>query len=195
MTEEPTKRKRRRRSKEKTDDDAVIKQEVSNDKARNEHTDNENPVDLQNDEQINQSEQVAKDDDDEEPDEDEPKKRKRKRKRKKTDDTTTTTSTDNPSTKIESTTSHTVFIEGLPFHSSPSAIQHFFESHNCSDIVEMRLPTWQDSGRLRGFGHVVFGSLETKKRALEEVNGKELGGRYVSVLEAKEPKAGTFAGE
>jgi len=66
---------------------------------------------------------------------------------------------------------------------------------SCNDILQLRLPVWQDSGRLRGFGHVVFASQETRTRALSnEVNGKELGGRYITVREANAPRAGTTIG-
>ncbi len=89
----------------------------------------------------------------------------------------------------------TVFVEGLPFASTPEQVRRFFKVHGISDVVEMRLPTWQDSGRLCGFGHVAFASEESKARALgDDVNGKELGGRYVSVSEANAPRAGTTAG-
>lgn len=205
MTEEQKKRKRRRRSKEKTNDDAVVNQEAAaasdDDKASKEHaSDNEDDVPIDNDDdvQIDKPVDPTENNKDQQDDEDaavdkddEPKKRKRKRKRKNKEDTTTTASPLPSSTKESTTTTtHTVFIEGLPFTSTPHAIRTFFESYNCGDIIEMRLPTWQDSGRLRGFGHVVFASEETYKRALEEVNGKELGGRYVSVFEAKEPSRG-----
>ncbi|KAL9181166.1 hypothetical protein ACHAXT_009971 [Thalassiosira profunda] len=127
------------------------------------------------------------------------KKRKRKRKRKQkagaedanNDDTPPT---DSDAAKLQSV-EHTVFVEGLPFTSTESDVRAFFASHGCGDILQLRLPTWQDSGRLRGFGHVVFASPETRARALSDaVNGQDLGGRYVTVKEAHAPRAGTTAG-
>ena len=128
----------------------------------------------------------------------EKKKRKRKRNRKKKTDTTDARNNANePETDAAklSSVEHTVFIEGLPFTSSEEQIRTFFTDLGCSDILQLRLPVWQDSGRLRGFGHVVFASLETRNRALSsEVNGKELGGRYITVKEANAPRAGTTIG-
>ena len=128
----------------------------------------------------------------------EKKKRKRKRNRKKKTDTTDAKNNANePETDAAklSSVEHTVFIEGLPFTSSEEEIRSFFTDLGCSDILQLRLPVWQDSGRLRGFGHVVFASLETRNRALSsEVNGKELGGRYITVKEANAPRAGTTIG-
>lgn len=127
----------------------------------------------------------------------EKKKRKRKRNRKKKTDTTDAENANDPEadTAKLSSVEHTVFIEGLPFTSSEDQIRAFFTDLGCNDILQLRLPVWQDSGRLRGFGHVVFASQETRTRALSsEVNGKELGGRYITVKEANAPRAGTTIG-
>ena len=43
---------------------------------------------------------------------------------------------------------------------------------------------WQDSGRLRGYGHIVFDSTTSKSKALTELNGKNLGKRYITIQEA-----------
>ncbi|KAL7532285.1 hypothetical protein ACHAWF_004076 [Thalassiosira exigua] len=92
-------------------------------------------------------------------------------------------------------TEHTVFVEGLPFASTEEEVREFFARRGCGDVLQLRLPTWQDSGRLRGYGHVVFASAESRARALgNEVNGHDLGGRYVTVKEANAPRAGTTAG-
>ena len=204
MGDESTKkRKRRRRSKEKTDEEAAVKEVTSGLKAEggisgeaaaeNIDTDDDAKEVSLKSEAGKTEEQDADGDTNEAEDGTKTRKRKRKRKSK----ATTQTEDDKPSSDPDApdATSHTVFIEGLPFASSPSNVRYFFEQHGCSDIIEMRLPTWQDSGRLRGFGHVVFGTLETKEKALSEVNGKELGGRYVTVQEAKAPRAGTSAGK
>jgi nucleolin len=188
--ESSKKRKRRKRNKD-VSPDADEEHEIIDSGA----ADNSEEVAVKDEPKNNDA---ADDNNDDAAEEDEPtKKRKRKRNRK----SKSATSDDKPdnttpsSSSTTDTTTHTVFIEGLPFTSTPSDVRTFFETHGCSDILEMRLPTWQDSGRLRGFGHIVFGSLKTKERALSEVNRKELGGRYVSVLEAKAPRVGTTAGK
>lgn len=58
----------------------------------------------------------------------------------------------------------TVYIEGLPYDSTEEDILAFFKS--CGQIHSVRLPKWHDSGRLRGYGHVQFSSLESVKLAL-----------------------------
>ncbi|KAL7520156.1 hypothetical protein ACHAWX_004898, partial [Stephanocyclus meneghinianus] len=209
--ESSKKRKRRKHNKDRTDakeggndessETGKIHEKQDDDGNSNAHiADNPPNEDVVNDNDEEKDDDYADDD----ADDDEPSK-KRKRKRKRKNKATIVDSAVQPNNnnsnkdalpnnaKIDST-SHTVFIEGLPFTSTVEDVREFFEEHGCPDIVELRLPTWQDSGRLRGFGHVVFGSLKTKERALNVVNRKELGGRYVSVLEAKAPKAGTTGG-
>ena len=81
----------------------------------------------------------------------------------------------------------TVFVEGIPFDVPPEALREFFEkTHKISDVLELRLPTWQDSGRLRGFGHVRFGSKESYDKALT-LSGKYLGRRYLTIQAANKP--------
>mmetsp|Transcript_12577 Transcript_12577/g.25122 ORF Transcript_12577/g.25122 Transcript_12577/m.25122 type:complete len:471 (+) Transcript_12577:34-1446(+) len=89
--------------------------------------------------------------------------------------------------------STTVYIEGLPFGASEEEVRSFFEENGCPDVAELRLPKWQDTGRLRGHGHVVFRTEDSRKRALEEVSGKHMGGRYVTVAEPRAPAAATRA--
>lgn len=127
------------------------------------------------------------------------KKRKRTRKKKSTPEdgpnNKAVTTQQQQQQQLANSVEHTVFIEGLPFTSTESDVRFFFTTHECHDIVQLRLPTWQDTGRLRGFGHVVFASQETRLRALsDEVNGKELGGRYITIKEANAPRVGTTAG-
>jgi hypothetical protein len=64
----------------------------------------------------------------------------------------------------------TVYIEGLPYASTEADISTFFES--CGRIESVRLPRWQDSGRLRGYGHVQFATAAAAKRAIDELDGQ-----------------------
>ena len=57
----------------------------------------------------------------------------------------------------------------------------------CSSLLQR----WQDSGRLRGFGHIVFDTEDSRTKALSDLNGLTLGKRYITVKEANAPKAGT----
>jgi nucleolin len=125
------------------------------------------------------------------------KKRKRKRKRK----TETNNDDDNDAANddaddgngagstfdVSAMVLDTIFVEGIPFDASPDNVRAFFvEDHGIDsrDVLELRLPTWQDTGRLRGFGHVRFASTESYEKALG-LDRKYMGRRYLSIQPAK----------
>jgi len=121
------------------------------------------------------------------------KKRKRKRKRKvetkedENDDTNDDNEDQAGSALASAMVQDTIFVEGIPFDASPDDVRHFFvKAHGIpdEDVLELRLPTWQDTGRLRGFGHVRFSSTESYNKALE-LNRKYMGRRYLSIQPAK----------
>lgn len=127
-------------------------------------------------------------------------KRKRKRKRKKNshgDDTSKEKDTPvsvnekagNDSNAANEVLARTVYVEGISFDSNEEELRSFFEENDVSDIVEMRLPTWQDTGRLRGFGHIVFKSEDSSVKALaldgSYPNNRK---RYLTIRKAKPPK-------
>lgn len=119
-------------------------------------------------------------------------KRKRKRKAKKDDEEGDDTSPPNDAQQQKMTSlDHTVYVEGIPFDCTEEDVKQWFVSHNCADILQMRLSRWQDTGRLRGYGHVVFDTQESRLRALQELNGKSLGKRYLSIVAPNAPKANT----
>lgn len=123
------------------------------------------------------------------------KRRKRKRKRKKIDEdedsgaaeelfVVATASDETKSMEVD----RTVYVEGIPFTATPDMVKQFFIDGGCKDITDIRLPVWHDSGRLRGYGHVVFESLDSHTRALESLSGKYIQGRYLTIQPAVKPK-------
>ncbi|CAE7825443.1 NUCL1 [Symbiodinium sp. CCMP2456] len=87
----------------------------------------------------------------------------------------------------------TVFVDGVPYDWSEEKLSDFFRK-KCGEVAEVRAPTWQDSGRLRGYAHVVLGSGESKDKALA-LNGSKVGkqGRYLKIEPAKQPGEGKSA--
>ena len=123
------------------------------------------------------------------------KRRKRKRKRANKKDTN-----DNDNNGVDGTepdhvdekeaqVSRTAYMEGLPFAAQPEQVREFFVQHGCADIQDLRLPVWQDSGRLRGYGHVVFTTESSYHKAIQELTGKYIQGRYLTIQPALKPKA------
>ena len=80
----------------------------------------------------------------------------------------------------------TVYIQGLPFGATEDDVRSLFES--AGSIESIRLPRWQDSGRLRGYGHVAFKRAESATRALE-FDGEYIQDRYISVDRPQNPRA------
>jgi nucleolin len=115
-------------------------------------------------------------------------KRKRKRKRKAGGDDEDEENKEVATTPQDGTdmTSNTVFVEGIPFDASVEDVRSFFlQKLQDADILELRLPTWQDTGRLRGFGHVRLATKESYEKALA-LNRQYMGKRYLSVQPAKD---------
>jgi nucleolin len=84
----------------------------------------------------------------------------------------------------------TVFLEGIPFTCSVAQVQAFFEEQlpAGAEVLDLRLPVWHDSGRLRGYGHAVFATVAQKEAALK-LSGKYLQNRYLTIQPAQAPKA------
>ncbi|CAE7254929.1 unnamed protein product, partial [Symbiodinium pilosum] len=67
----------------------------------------------------------------------------------------------------------TVFVDGVPYDWSAEKLTEFFRQ-KCGEVTEVRAPVWQDSGRLRGYAHVVLGSGKSRDKALT-LNGTKVG--------------------
>ncbi|HEX5709571.1 MAG TPA: RNA-binding protein [Pyrinomonadaceae bacterium] len=76
-----------------------------------------------------------------------------------------------------------LYVGNLAFQTSSEDLQQLFAQAGTVEsaaVVEDR-----DTGRSRGFGFVEMSSKEEGKAAIEQFNGKELGGRSLTVNEAK----------
>ena len=128
----------------------------------------------------------------------EKKKRKRKRKRRKKNPEDDDDDEDPKDSAIETVEQpldprvaecdRTVFVEGIPYTATPDDVRGFFAEHKLHDITDCRLPVWQDTGRLRGYGHVVFASIESQQTAVSELSGRYLQNRYLTIQAARRPR-------
>lgn len=119
-------------------------------------------------------------------------KRKRKRKRKKKaaeEPEEEQEENDEEQPQTHNSVVCTVYVEGIPFDATPDQVKEFFASNGVEDVVELRLPTWQDSGRLRGYGHVLFDSETSYEKALK-LSGKYMQKRYLTIQAANTPRGG-----
>lgn len=109
------------------------------------------------------------------------KKRNRKRKRKSTE----VQDQEEEEVVTSDELQRTLYMEGIPFDCTESQVREFFEITHQIPVVQLRLPTWHDTGRLKGYGHVVVPTVQDRNRALQTVSGKYLQSRYIALAPAK----------
>ena len=76
-----------------------------------------------------------------------------------------------------------IYVGNLSFSTSEDEIFALFS--NIGDVDTARIITDRDTGRSKGFGFVEMPNNEQAKDAIDKLNGTELGGRNLTVNEAK----------
>ncbi len=87
-----------------------------------------------------------------------------------------------------------LFVGNLDFKVTENDMRDAFAAHGT--VVEASIVTDRATGRPRGFGFVTMSSPEEAQKAMEALNGKELGGRAlkVNVARAREERSGGGGG-
>src|SRR3954469_847919 len=87
-----------------------------------------------------------------------------------------------------------LFVGNLSFDLTENDLQDAFAAHGT--VVEANLRMGRASGRPRGFGFVTISTPEEAQKAISALNGKELGGRAltVNVARPREERAGGGGG-
>jgi RNA recognition motif-containing protein len=81
-----------------------------------------------------------------------------------------------------------LYVGNLSFNSSEQDIRGAFEAYGT--VTDVYVAMDKVTGRPRGFAFVTMGTPEEAKTAIEQLNGKDLGGRAVTVNEARPKEAG-----
>ena len=76
-----------------------------------------------------------------------------------------------------------LFVGGLPFSTTDDELQELFAAHGT--VASARVITDRETNRSKGFGFVEFDNDEEGKAAEKALNGTELGGRTITVNEAR----------
>ncbi len=76
-----------------------------------------------------------------------------------------------------------VFVGNLPFSATEDEVADLFAAYGTVDTV--RLITDRDTGRPRGFGFVELDD-ESARKAIEALDGTDMGGRALKINEARE---------
>ena len=76
-----------------------------------------------------------------------------------------------------------LYVGNLPFSITEQQIEEVFSLYG--EIISVKIITDRETGRPRGF---CFVEMENADNAIAGLNGKELGGRNITVSEARERK-------
>ena len=79
-----------------------------------------------------------------------------------------------------------LYVGNLPHSTTESELRNLFEAHG--PVEKVTLVTDRDTGRSRGFGFVEMTNAAEADKATAALNGTDLGGRALTINEAK-PKA------
>lgn len=79
-----------------------------------------------------------------------------------------------------------LFVGNISYDSSENALEQAFSEFGTVESVN--IITDRNTGRSKGFGFVEMSSEEEAQKAKDELNGKELDGRELTVDEAKPKK-------
>jgi cold-inducible RNA-binding protein len=76
-----------------------------------------------------------------------------------------------------------IFVGNLAFTTTEEELAELF--HPYGEIASIRIMTDRDTGRSRGFGFVEMPDATAAQAAIDELNGTSLGGRALTVNEAR----------
>ena len=79
-----------------------------------------------------------------------------------------------------------LYVGNLPHSTSETDVRNLFEAHGAVEKVTLVID--RDTGRSRGFGFVEMTNASEADQAIATLNGTDLGGRTLTINEAK-PKA------
>ncbi len=87
-----------------------------------------------------------------------------------------------------------IYVGGLPYATAEQELSDLFAQHG--SVQSAKVITDKYTGQSRGFGFVEMGSEAEAKAAIDALNGTELGGRSLTVNEAKPqaPRTGGYDG-
>ncbi|MCC7387140.1 MAG: RNA-binding protein [Phycisphaerales bacterium] len=85
-----------------------------------------------------------------------------------------------------------LYVGNLSFDTSEQQLRELFSPHG--EVTSAALVMDRDTGRPRGFGFVEFASASSAQAAITALNGTNVGGRDLTVNEAKAREARSTGG-
>jgi len=77
-----------------------------------------------------------------------------------------------------------IYLGNLPYNINEDEIMELFEEYG--SVTTVKLITDKFTGKSKGFGFVEMPTDDDAKKAIEELNGKEVKGRNITVNQARE---------
>lgn len=81
-----------------------------------------------------------------------------------------------------------LYVGGIPYRTTEDELKEFFSGVGTVESAIIIIDRM--SGRSKGFGFVEMATEEDAQAAIDKLNGAEMGGRTISVSEAREKKEG-----
>lgn len=87
-----------------------------------------------------------------------------------------------------------IYVGGLPYSTTEQELSNLFAAHGT--VQSARIITDKFTGKSRGFGFVEMATAEEAQKAIAALNATQLGGRTLTVNEARpqEPRTGSSRG-
>ena len=76
-----------------------------------------------------------------------------------------------------------LYVGNLPYTVDSSELEQMFGAHG--QVVSAQIINDRDTGRSKGFGFVEMSSDEEASDAIQKLNGQSVGGRAITVAEAR----------
>jgi len=76
-----------------------------------------------------------------------------------------------------------IYVGNLPYQTNNAELEQMFAEYGTVESAAVIMD--RDTGRSRGFGFVEMPNSDEGKRAIEELDGADMGGRALTVNEAR----------
>lgn len=81
-----------------------------------------------------------------------------------------------------------IFVGSLPYKVEEADLKELFDAYG--EVASVKIITDRETGRSKGFGFVEMTDDESAQKAIDGLNGTEIGGRTIAVSQAEERKPG-----
>jgi len=85
-----------------------------------------------------------------------------------------------------------LYVGNLPYAVTELDLRDLFGG--MGTVTDAKIVTDRETGRPRGFGFVEMSTEDEARKAIEEINGRDVQGRQVAVKEAEERRGGSGGG-